>query len=155
MWFSVACCTHTFAPTMCFIYWDNDVHQCDNCLRDTHLILHWIKIEAQDRALRASSQEICQWTVRSWSLSYPSGKKYKEWGKNYPLRLCQEQLDTLALQKCILYACYLIMISLQCSLTYASGYNFAFLSVKWDKHRTDTINLLLSSKKWNYNEINV
>ena len=31
-------------------------------------IFQWIKIEAQDRALGAGSQEICQWMVRSWSL---------------------------------------------------------------------------------------
>ena len=32
------------------------------------------KIEAQYRVLAAGSQEICQWTVRSWSLGNPSRK---------------------------------------------------------------------------------
>ena len=38
------------------------------------LILYWIKIEAQDQALGADSQEFCQWTVKSWSLGDPSRK---------------------------------------------------------------------------------
>ena len=37
-------------------------------------IFQWIKIEAQDRALGAGSQEICQWIVRNWSLGDPSRK---------------------------------------------------------------------------------
>ena len=43
-----------------------------------HLILNRIRIETKDLALGAGSQEICQWTVRSWSLGDPSRKK--EWG---------------------------------------------------------------------------
>ena len=40
-----------------------------------HLILNRIRIETKDRALGAGIQEICQWTVRSWSLGDPSRKK--------------------------------------------------------------------------------
>ena len=43
------------------------------------MILHWIRIEAKDQALGASCQEICQWTVRIWSLGNPS--RQKEWEK--------------------------------------------------------------------------
>ena len=55
------------------------------------LILHWIKIEAQDQARGAGSQEIYQWMVRSWSLGNPTRKNNTRSGdqktKNgYPTR---------------------------------------------------------------------
>ena len=49
---------------------DSVLSWCTGC----NLILDWIRIEAQDRARGAGSQEICRWMVRSWSLVNPSRK---------------------------------------------------------------------------------
>ena len=70
-----------------------------------HLIFRWIKIETKASAKGLGSQEICQWTKRSWSLSDPSTRKIQEMGphinKVYKWSRAQKNLISFVQEKLI------------------------------------------------------